>query len=97
VTAPTITEAGPYAVVADAWNVYRRSQQIPMPADGAGDLIAAQRRLHDLGAAPASGIVRVSPAHVAAIADAADNLVAVIEWHCGPAAAAFAAGDGGPA
>ena len=46
----TLTEVTvtPYAVVNDAWQVYRRAQQIPFPAQGAGDLMAAQSRLFTL-------------------------------------------------
>jgi hypothetical protein len=89
------------AVVLDAHALYRRSQdpfRVPLPADGAGDLFKAQDRLwlllephtrtddrHSLPVLDAEGIE-----------DAADALVAAIEWHCGDAAAAWVAGiEGG--
>ena len=91
----TITE--PRAVVLDAWQVYRRSQQIPFPPAGGGDLIKAQSRLwHHLeaytrtddrypGGEPDADVID----------DAIDALVASVEWHCGDEAAAFVSGTEG--
>jgi hypothetical protein len=103
-SAPAVTEATPYAIVSDAWQVYRRSQEIPFPADP-GDLMKAQSRLFTLAEPFASGRVPLAMADllagedvvaalVEAIEDAADALVASIEWHCGTEAASFVAGDG---
>ena len=73
--------------VLDAWQVYRRSQQIPFPAD-AGDLMKAQSRLFHYAEPYASGREPMGEADVDAIEDAADALVAAVEWHCGAEAAA---------
>jgi hypothetical protein len=90
----TLTEVTPYSVVSDAWQIYRRAQQIPFPADGAGDLMTAQSRLFALAEPSASGRVPAGEADLEAIEDAADALVASVEWHCGAEAASFVAGDG---
>jgi hypothetical protein len=101
---PTLTEATPYVIVSDAWQVYRRSQEIPFPADP-GDLMKAQSRLFILAEPLASGRISLAEAvliagedalaaQVEAIEDAADALVASVEWHCGTEAASFVAGDG---
>ena len=92
-SAPTLTEVTPYAVVSDAWQVYRRSQQIPMALSGAGDLMMAQNRLFILTAPFASGRVPVMFADLPAIADALDELAALIEWHYGTEIAARVSGD----
>jgi hypothetical protein len=77
--------------------VYRRSQQVPFPAVGAGDLMKAQSRLwHQV-----EPHTRTDDRHpfsepdADAIDDAMDALVASVEWHCGPDAAAFVSGTEG--
>jgi hypothetical protein len=82
-------------VVLDAWQAYRRSQRIPFPAHGAGDLMKAQSRLFHYAEPYASGREPMDWADVGAIDDAIDALVASVEWACGPEAAAFVAGDHG--
>jgi hypothetical protein len=89
-----LAEVTPYAVVSDAWQVYRRAQQVPFPGVHAGLLMKAQSRLFSLAEPSASGRVAAGKADLDAIEDAADNLVAVIEWACGTEAASFVAGDG---
>lgn len=96
-SALTLTEVTPYAVVADAWQVYRRSQQIPMALSGAGDLMMAQSRLFILAEPSASGRVPAGEADLDAIEDAVDALVASVEWHFGGVAAARVSGEEGPA
>jgi hypothetical protein len=78
-------------IVLDAWQVYRRSQQIPFPA-AAGDLMKAQSRLFHYAEPYASGREPMDEADADAIADAIDALVAAVEWHCGPEAAAHVSG-----
>lgn len=99
----TLTEVTvtPYAVVNDAWQVYRRAQEIPFPAQGAGDLMAAQSRLFTLTEpytrTRIGGGPRQAP-DLDAIEDAADALIAAVAWHCGDAAADWVAdGDERPA
>jgi|GEM_PF-3180932 len=91
-TVPSLQEV----VVLDAWQVYRRSQRIPFPETGAGELIMAQSRLcHYLG--PFTRTDNKDPGiepDVDAIDEAVDALVAAVEWHRGPEDAAFVAGDG---
>ena len=89
-TVPSLAEI----LILDAWQVYRRSQQIPFPPN-AGPVIKAQSRLwHHLepftrtSMRPADGEPDAD-----AIDDAIDALVASVEWHCGAQAAAFVAGD----
>jgi hypothetical protein len=80
--------------VADAWQVYRRAQEVAFGVDGAGDLMAAQSRLFGLAEPSASGRVPALEADLEAIEDAVDALVAAVEWACGTGAAAYVAGDG---
>jgi hypothetical protein len=84
--------AGP---VLEAWALYRRSQDVPVPADGAGDLIEARDVLFRLAAPYASGQEPMGEADVDRIEDAADALVASVEWHCGEQAAAYVSGEEG--
>ncbi len=91
----TLTAPPQQDVILDAHQVYRRSQQIPFPAQGTGDLMKAQSRLwHQIepftrtdGRAPGFEPDRD------AIDDAIDVFVAAVEWACGADAAAFVAGD----
>jgi hypothetical protein len=95
-TAPTMAltgtvHAGP---VLDAWALYRRSQQVPVPANP-GDLIEARDVLFRLAEPFASGREPMGEADVDAIEDAADRLAATVEWHCGEQAAAYVSGEEG--
>jgi len=85
----------PAAVVLDAWQVYRRAQDIPFPAEGAGELMAAQSRLFHLAEPSASGRVPAGEADLDAIWDAVDALVTAVEWHCGDESAAYVSGQDG--
>ena len=78
-------------VVLDAWQVYRRSQQIPFPA-AAGDLMKAQSRLFHYTEPYASGRKPMGEADTDAIEDAIDALVAAVEWHCDAEAVAHVSG-----
>ena len=97
-SAVTETEPGLRAVIlnslSDAWQFYRRSQQIPFPANP-GNLMKAQSRLwHHVE--PHTRTYGRNPAAVPdvdAIDDAVDALVASVEWHCGSEAAAFVSGE----
>ena len=99
-TAVTETEPGLRAVIlnslSDAWQVYRRSQQIPFPANP-GNLMKAQSRLwHQVE--PHTRTDDRNPLaepDVDAIDDAVDALVASVEWSCGSEAAAFVSGEKG--
>jgi hypothetical protein len=89
ITAQTNAEA-----VTDAWQVYRRSQLIP---PGPPDLMNARSLLLRLlephtrtWGAPAPFLVTPD---LDAIEDAADSLVAAVEWHYGTETAARVAGD----
>jgi hypothetical protein len=93
-TAPTMTLTGNAVIVLDAWALYRRSQDIPVPANP-GDLIEKRAVLHRLAAQYASGQEPMDGADVDGIEDAADALVASVEWHCGPGWAAHVAGEQG--
>jgi hypothetical protein len=90
-------------IILDAHALYRRSQdpfRVPLPADGAGDLFKAQDRLWLLLEPHTRTDNRrpVSEPDAEGIEDAADALVAAIEWHCGDAAATWVAGiEGGEA
>ena len=83
--------------IAAGWQAYRRSQQIPFPAHGGGDLIRAQSRLwHQVE--PHTRTDDRNPAaepDADAIEDAIDDLAAAVEWHCGTDAAAFVSGTEG--
>jgi hypothetical protein len=97
-TAPTMTLTAPVQAdpVLEAWALYRRSQQVPVPANP-GDLIRARDVLHSCldphartrVTAPATG------PDLDAIEDAADALIAAVEWHCGPEWAARVSGEEG--
>jgi hypothetical protein len=89
-----LAEVTPYAAVSDAWQLYRRSQDLPLPGRLLGVLMKAQDRLFRLAEPAASGRVPADKADLDAIEDAADNLVAIIEWACGSDAASFVAGEG---
>ena len=90
----TIAKPSLREVILDAWQLYRRSQQIPFPADP-GPLIRAQSRLwHQVEAFTRTDDRNLfAEPDTEAIDDAIDELVAVVEWHCGDAAATFVAGD----
>ena len=93
----TTTRPDLRAVILDAWQVYRRSQQIPFPAAGAGDLMKAQSRLVNL-VKPFTRTDDRNPLarpDTDAVDDAIDALVAAVEWHCGQDAAAFVSGTEG--
>jgi hypothetical protein len=94
VSAPTLAgvTVTPAAVVADAWQVYRRAELVP----AAAELIQKRAALHSLldPHCLTYGKPLAAPEpDVAAIEDAVDALVAAVEWHCGTGAAAFVAGD----
>ena len=94
-TTGTLTAPSQQDVILDAWQVYRRSQQIPFPARGAGDLMKAQSRLWHL-LEPHTRTDDRNPfpgPDMDAIDDAIDVFVAAVEWACGADAAAFVAGD----
>jgi hypothetical protein len=88
--ADTITRT-PREVVLDAWQVYRRAQQVPFhPA-----LVKVQSDLwHQVAAYTDTYYRRLFlNLDTAAIEDAIDALVAAVEYHCGPDAAAHVSGD----
>ncbi len=94
-TTGTLTAPSQQDVILDAWQVYRRSQQIPFPARSAGDLMKAQSRLWHL-LEPHTRTDDRTPfpgPDMDAIDDALDVFVAAVEWACGADAAAFVAGD----
>jgi hypothetical protein len=81
-------------IVLDAHALYRRSQSLPYPQDGAGDLIRAQddlRRL--LEPHTRTGYTPEQAPDTEAIEDAADALTAAVLWHHGAEAEAFVWGD----
>ena len=89
----TTTRPDLRAVILDAWQVYRRSQQVPFsPA-----LARAQSDLwHQVE--PFTRTDDRNPfaePDADAIDDAIDDLIAAIEWHCGDEAAAFVSGTEG--
>jgi hypothetical protein len=81
----------PAEVVLDAWQVYRRAQQVPFkPA-----VVKAQSDLFR----QVDRFTRTDDRHpfagpdTGAIEDAINALVASVEWHCGPDAAAHVSGE----
>ena len=80
-------------IILDAWQVYRRAQQVPFIPE----ISKAQYRLMHLVEAFTRTDDRHPPARpdTDSIADAIDVLVAAIEWHCGPEAAAYVSGEEG--
>jgi hypothetical protein len=95
----TIVPETPAEIIAYGWEVYRRSQQIPSPAQGAGELIKAQSRLFHRVAPHACAPV-YAPWHgwdLPGITEATADLITAIHEHCGEANAAFASGQDGRA
>ena len=96
----TVTETGVitpemYAeVVAYGWDVYRRTQQIPWPAAGGGEVMKAQSRLWHLVEPYASGRHEVG-ADLPGIRRATGDLIAAVKRYCGSAYAEFASGQDG--
>jgi len=96
----TVTETGvitpeTYAeVVAYGWEVYRRTQQIPWPVAGGGEVMKAQSRLWHLVEPYASGR-KFYGADFAAIQRATGDLIAAVKRYCGDAYAEFASGQDG--
>ncbi len=84
----TLTEAEAYAVVHAAWDTYRRSQEIPWPATGGGEVLKAQSRLWHLAEPYASGREPLDGADLAAIETARADLAGKVLRYCGPEAAA---------
>jgi hypothetical protein len=77
--------------VISAWALYRRSQLIPA---GPPDLINARAALLRLLEPHTRTYSQDFPATLPdldAIEDAADTLVAAVEWHCGTGTASFVA------
>ena len=97
----TVTETGvitpeTYAeVVAYGWEVYRRTQQIPWPVAGGGEVMKAQSRLWHLVAPYATGTGSGVGADFAGIRRATGDLIAAVKRYCGDAYAEFASGQDG--
>ena len=82
-----------YPVVSAAWDLYRRTQEIPWPAVGGGEVLKAQSRLHHLTAAHASGQAYGEPdLDLNAIRAASADLAAKVRLYCGDAAADYVNG-----
>lgn len=80
-----------YPEVSRAWDLYRRTQEIPWPADDGGEVLKAQSRLHHLTAAHASGQAYGEP-DLDAIRAAAEDLAGKVRRYCGDTAAVFVNG-----
>jgi len=82
-------------IITRAHQVYRRSQDIPVPPACAGHLARAQSRLwhHIEPYTRTVGRASLCEADVDAIGDGLDDLVSSVEWHCGEEVAAGVAGD----
>lgn len=97
-----ITDAGvitpeTYAeIIHYAWEVYRRTQQVPWPAAGGKDLLMAQSRLWHLAEPYASGRESAG-ADLDAIRAATGDLIEAVHRYCGDADGAFASGQDGRA
>jgi len=95
-----ITETGAitpetYAEVVNyGWEVCRRTQQIPWPMVGGGEVMKAQSRLWHLVEPYASGRHEVG-ADFSAIRRATGDLIAAVRRYCGSAYAEFASGRDG--
>jgi len=85
--------AATYPEVSAAWDLYRRTQEVPWPAVGGGEVLKAQSRLHHLTVAYASGQGYGEP-DLGAIRAASADLAAKVRRYCGDAAAAFVIGHG---
>jgi hypothetical protein len=92
----------PAEIMAHGWEVYRRTQQVPFPAQGDGELLGkvlrAQDRLFGLLAqhistygAPVFG----KEPDLTVIRGATLILIAAVEQFCGKPAAAFVSGQDG--
>lgn len=89
----TLTGTGSYATVSQAWDAYRRSQEIPWPATGGGEVLKAQSVLWHLTEPYASGREAVGGADLDAIGSARADLAAKVRRYCGDAAGAYVGGS----
>jgi hypothetical protein len=85
-------ETPAYPGVSRAWDLYRRTQEIPWPAFGGGEVLKAQSRLRRLTVAHACGQGDGEP-DLDAIEAAAADLAAKVRRYCGDAAADYVQGS----
>ena len=90
----TITPETYAEIISYGWEVYRRTQQIPFPMTGGGEVMKAQSRLWHLAEPFASGRHETG-APLAAITAATTDLIGAVRRYCGTAYAAFASGQDG--
>jgi hypothetical protein len=94
VTRPAGSEATTRAVFS-AWDAYRRSQEVPWPAIGGGEVLKAQSRLWHLAEPYASGRESMGGADLGAIGTATADLAAKVRRYCGDGAADYVNGTEG--
>ena len=82
-----------YAIVSAAWDAYRRSQEVPWPAIGGGEVLKAQSRLFRLAEPYASGREAMGRADLGAIETATADLAAKVRRYCGDQAGAYVSGE----
>lgn len=83
-----------YPEISAAWHLYRRTQEIPWPAIGSGEVLKAQSRLHHLTEEHACGRPDGEP-DLDAIRAASADLAAKVRRYCGDAAADCVSGRAG--
>ena len=86
-----------YAIVSAAWDAFRRSQEIPWPMTGGGEVLKAQSRLWHVTEPYASGREPMGRADLGAIGSARDDLAAKVRRYCGDQAGAYVSGSEGQA
>jgi hypothetical protein len=90
----SLASVAAYAAIGAAWAAYRRSQEIPWPAIGGGEVLKAQSRLHHLAEGHACGRPDGEP-DLEAIRAAAEDLAAKVRRYCGDDAADYVNGTEG--
>lgn len=90
----SLASVAAYAAIGAAWAVFRRSQEIPWPAIGGGEVLKAQSRLHHLTEGHACGHADGEP-DLDAIRAASADLAAKVRRYCGDAAADYVNGTEG--